>query len=109
MHSRSIEYSEYIGRKSIMLTTVTRGKPIFLGYRELVGRQKLMQDCEVGVAGLRNQLQLEEVTLRFDQLISTERVRRQLMHFAYSRGLEPVLETSKSCFGSVHATPDWEY
>ena len=80
VHSWSIEYSGYIGRKSIMLTMVTQGKSIFSGYRELIGRQQLMQ-----------------------------RVRRQMLHFAYSRGLELVLETSKLYFGSDHATPDWEY
>ena len=65
-----------------------------------------MQDCVVGVAGLRNQAQLEEVTIRFDRLVSTERVRRQMIHFACSRGLGPVLDTSKSYFGSHLATPD---
>ena len=50
VHSWSIEHSEYIGRRSIMLTMVTQGKPLFLGYRELLGRQQLMQDCGVGEA-----------------------------------------------------------
>ena len=51
----------------------TQGKALVLGYRELLGRQQLMQDCGVGVAGLRNHAQLEEMTILFDQLISTEK------------------------------------
>ena len=52
--------------------------------------------------GLRNQVQPEDVTLRFDQPISTEsaeRVRRQMLHFACSRGLEPALDTPSHVLG----------
>ena len=63
-----------------MLTRVTQGKPLFLGYRELLGRQQLMQDCRVGEAGLCKQAQLEEMTIHFDQLISTEGVRWHWHH-----------------------------
>ena len=65
-----------------------------------------MQERGVEKAGLRKQAQLEEMTIRFGQLISTEGVRRQMIHFAYSRGLGPVLETYNL---SDHATSDWEY
>ena len=37
VHFWSIEYSEHVGRKSIMLTVVTQGESIFLGYRQLIG------------------------------------------------------------------------
>ena len=95
LHSRSIEYSEWIGRKFITLTMVTQGKALFLGYRELLGRQQLMQDCGLGEAGLPEQAQREVTTIHFDQRISSGGVRRQMINFAYSRGLGPVLETSK--------------
>ena len=103
LHAWSIEYLEYTGRKSVMLTMFAEGKAIFLGYRELLGRQQLMQDCVVGVAGLCDQTQLEEVAVCSHQPISTERVRRQMVQFYYSCGLGPVLATSKSYFEGTSA------
>ena len=48
VQSLSIEYSECTHRKSIKLTMLRQGNTLFLGYRELLGRQQLMQDCGVG-------------------------------------------------------------
>ena len=58
-----------------------------------------MQDCVVGEAGLRKQAQREETTIRFDQLISSDGVRRQMINFAYNQGLGPVLEASNHTLG----------
>ena len=91
MHFWSIEYSEHVSR--IMLTMVTQGKCIFLGYRELLGGRQLVQEWGSGEAGLRRQAQLAELTMLFEQLISTERHRRQMIQFACSRGPGPVLTT----------------
>ena len=79
----SIECSDYVGRKSVMLTIVTQGKSLLLGYRELVGRQQQIQDCVLGEAGLRQQAQLENLTKLFEQLVSTEQVRRHRCILAY--------------------------
>ena len=57
-----------------MPTMLTQGKAIFLGCRESVGRQQLMQNCGGELSGLRDQAQLERMAIRFDQLISTERL-----------------------------------
>ena len=79
--SWGIEYSEYIGCTSIMLTMIAHGKTFFLGYRELLGRQELMQEFGVREAGLRKQARQEEMGIRFAQLISGEGVRRQTEYF----------------------------
>ena len=98
VRSWGMEPSEYIGRKSIMLTVVAQGKTFFSGYRGLLGRQQLMQDCGVRGAGLRTQARQEEMAIRFAQLISGEGVRRQMLHSASNRELGPVLKTLKILF-----------
>ena len=60
-----------------------------------------MQDCGVGEAGLSKQAQQEQIAVRFDQLISGEGVRRQIISFAYSRGRGPVLDTSNQTLGLI--------
>ena len=78
---------------------VTQGKCIFLGYRELLGGRQLVQEWGSGEAGLRRQAQLAELTMLFEQLISTERHRRQMIQFACSRGPGPVLTTFNPILG----------
>ena len=59
----------------------------------------LIQGCGLGEAGLQQQARLEKLTILFEQLDSTEQVRRHMFSFAYSRGLGPVLTTSHHMLG----------
>ena len=77
---------------------VTQGNSLFLGYREVVGRQQPMRECGLGDAGLRQQAQREELPIPFERPVSTAQVRRHIILFADSRGLGPVLTMSNMTF-----------
>ena len=92
----------------IMLTMVTQGTSFFLGYREPVGRQQLIQECAPGQAQLRQQARLEKRAILFGQLVSTEQVRRQMIFFCLQPRPGASADNAQSRFGADHATPDWE-
>ena len=82
-----------------MLTCIPQGKPYFLGYRELLGRQQPVQECRLGEVRLRKQAQQEEMSIPFAQLVSREGVRRQIINSAHDRELGPVPKTSNHSWG----------
>ena len=72
-----------------MQAMVTQGRFIFLGCRGMVGRQQWTHEGMLGEEEIRRQARLQVPGLPLAQLGSKEQVRRQMIAFAYSRGLNP--------------------
>ena len=67
----------------------------------------LIQGCGLGKAGLQQQARLEEVPVLFEQLDSTEQVRRH-DYFCLQPRPGASADNVQPHSGADHATSDWE-
>ena len=79
----------------IMWCVVQQLKQCKLGGLGQLARQRLVQECECGLAGLQG---LERTKVRA-QLVLRGRARREVICFAYNGGLGPVLGTFNHTVG----------